>query len=293
MKVIVEKLKLNDLDCCIASDLKLINALLGISSHSGKFSCPYCTGDMSLESGELRTYESLAKHHDDFVAKGSKMKDMQKFKNVIHPSLLKGEPASKVLSSIPPPELHLLMGGVNWGLDQLFQVMDNGTLKERMRTKGISVRGYQGGGLDGVNSNLFLKHLDFLLDGAPADALVIKDMLSSLRAVQQSCFTIDLGSSYKEDLALFKNSVQAVIENARQTRNKVLKPTWKLHILVCHVEPFLDEKQVGLGIFCEQTCESSHCVLKPTVQRFKRKVDHRDHGPRLLRAVGDFSSKAV
>ena len=43
VREVVEKLKLNDLDCCIASDLKLINALLGISSHSGKFSCPYCT----------------------------------------------------------------------------------------------------------------------------------------------------------------------------------------------------------------------------------------------------------
>ena len=40
----------------------------------------------------------------------------------------------------------------------------------------------------------------------------------------------------------------------------------------------LDEKQVGLGIFCEQTCESSHCGLKPTMQRFKRKVDQRDQG---------------
>ena len=29
------------------------------------------------------------------------------------------------------------------------------------------------------------------------------------------------------------------------------------------------------------------------MQRFKRKVDHHDHGARLLRAVGDFSSKAV
>ena len=84
-----------------------------------------------------------------------------------------------------------------------------------------------------------------------------------------------------------------MIEHTRQTRNKVLKPTWKIDILVCHAESFLTEKQVGLGIFCEQTCESSHCVLKPTVQRFKRKVDHRDHGARLLRAVGDFSSKAV
>ena len=93
MRVIVEKLRLNDLNCCIASDLKLINALLGISSHSGKFSCPYCTGEMSLECGESRTFESLAKNNAEFVA---------------------------------------------------------------------------------------------------------NDMLSSLRAVQQSCFTIDLGSSYKE-----------------------------------------------------------------------------------------------
>ena len=293
MGVIVEKLRLNDLNCCIASDLKLINALLGISSHSGKFSCPYCTGEMSLECGESRTFESLAKNNAEFVANGSKMRDMKNFKNVIHPSLLKGELASKVLSSVPPPELHLLMGGVNWGLEQLFQVMDNATLKEKMRSKGISVRGYQGGRLDGVNSNIFLKHLDFLLEGAPEDALVVKEMLSSLRAVQQSCFTIDLGSSYKEDLALFKSSVQKVIEHTRQTRNKILKPTWKIHIHACHVEPFLDEKQVGLGIFCEQTCESSDCVLKPTVQRFKRKVDHRDQGDRLLRAVGDFSSKAV
>ena len=94
-------------------------------------------------------------------------------------------------------------------------------------------------------------------------------------------------------MALFKNAVQAVIEQVRQTQNKVLKSTWKIHILACHVEAFLDEKQVGLGIFCEQTCESSHCVLKPTVQRFKRKLDHRDHGAHLLRAVGDFPSKAV
>ena len=171
------------------------------------------------------------------------------------------------------------MGGVNRGLVQLFQVMD--LISQRIP------------GLDGVNSNIFVKQLDFLLDGAPADALVVKDMLASLRAVQQSCFTVDLGPSYKDDLALFKATVRAVIDHAMQTRNKVLKPTWKIHILACHVETFLDEKQVGLGIYAEQTCESSHCVLKPTVQRFKRKVDHRDHGARLLRAVVDFSSKAV
>ena len=68
VRVVVEKLKLNELECCITSDLKLINALLGISSHSGKFSCPYCTGGMTLERGEMRTFGSLAELHAQFAA---------------------------------------------------------------------------------------------------------------------------------------------------------------------------------------------------------------------------------
>ena len=35
------------------------------------------------------------------------------------------------------------------------------------------------------------------------------------------------------------------------------------------------------------------CVMKPTVQRFKRKADHLLHEPRLKRACVDFSSKRV
>ena len=111
------------------------------------------------------------------------MKAMQKFKNVIHPSLLMRDPGTSVLSVVPPPELHLLMGAVNWGLEQLYDLMPEDQLKNRMRTKGISVRGYQGGGLDGVNSNLFLKHLDFLLFSVPADAQPVKDMLASFKVV--------------------------------------------------------------------------------------------------------------
>ena len=102
-----------------------------------------------------------------------------------------------------------------------------------------------------------------------------------------------LSPTYKDDLSQFRKAASAMISHILQVRKKVVKPTWKIHILACHVETFLDEKQVGLGIFCEQTSEAAHCVLKPTIQRFKRKVDHRLHGPRLLRAAGDFSSKNV
>ena len=64
---------------------------------------------MTMEGGELRTFGSLEQMYGQFEAAGSKMKAMQKFKNVIHPSLLKRGPGTSVLSVVPPPELHLLM----------------------------------------------------------------------------------------------------------------------------------------------------------------------------------------
>ena len=59
LRIVVTKLNLNDLQCSLACDLKLINAILGISSHSGKYACAYCHGEMSLQSGKLRAFGSL------------------------------------------------------------------------------------------------------------------------------------------------------------------------------------------------------------------------------------------
>ena len=55
LRIVVEKLQLNLLECVYACDLKLINTILGISSHSGKHACCYCEGEMNLKSGKLRT----------------------------------------------------------------------------------------------------------------------------------------------------------------------------------------------------------------------------------------------
>ena len=43
-----------------------------------------------------------------------------------------------------------------------------------------------------------------------------------------------------------------------------LYPTWKIHILVLHLKLFLDHKKAGLGIYCEQTTEAAHAIIKPT-----------------------------
>ena len=107
----------------------------------------------------------------------------------------------------------------------------------------------------------------------------------------ESCIGIDLNPTYKDDIDEFNNEILSLITYVDKYLRIIRKPTWKIHILVTHLKPFLEMKQVGLGIFCEQSSEAAHCVLKPTLQRFKRKADHRLHGTKLLRAVSDFSSK--
>ena len=291
MRTIVEKLQLNAIECSFACDLKLINCVLGISSHSGKFACPYCEGEMTLQPGVLRTFGGLDRRLADFEAGGSKMKRMQDHKNVIHKCLLVGAPGSFILFTIPLPELHLLMGEVNWGVEALYKVVDVNELQRRMRVKGISIHGYHGGGLDGGNSNLFLKHLAFLSEGTPPEAAPIFEMLSKFKKVVKGCFSLDLAATYQADIDQFNASVHNLLNHFNEVLKINLNPTWKVHILVCHLKQFLDEKKVGLGIYCEQTSEAAHSIMGPTIQRFKRKADHELHGPRLKRAAAAFSAQ--
>ena len=94
---------------------------------------------MTLQPGKLRTYGSLNIWYAKFKAAGLDMKKMQHYKNQIHESLLRGAKDTTILSSIPPPELHLLMGLVNWVLEMLYKVVPKKELLERMRKKGTIV----------------------------------------------------------------------------------------------------------------------------------------------------------
>ena len=79
---------------------------------------------------------------------------------MINESLLKGDSDTTILSVIPFCELYLLMGLVNWAVEFIYKVVPKADLLVKMEQKGIIVHGYHGGGLDGVNSNLFLKHFN-------------------------------------------------------------------------------------------------------------------------------------
>ena len=69
------------------------------------------------------------------------------------------------------------------------------------------------------------------------------------------------------------------------------KVSWKLHILLEHLGPFLEQKGVGLGRFAEQAIESVHAKFKPTWQRYKVSQVHEGQGDCLKKARVNFSAR--
>ena len=77
-------------------------------------------------------------------------KNMKNYKNVIKPSLLKESDNTLVLDVVPPPELHLLMKIVTVCAQLL---CNQPAVANWFKASGIIFHGYNGGGLDGRNSN--------------------------------------------------------------------------------------------------------------------------------------------
>ena len=75
----MELLDLSKIEYRLAADLKLINILLGISSHSGKYACFVCYGPCNLVSGPLRTYQHLEDMYLEYAAAGFPVKKMSLF----------------------------------------------------------------------------------------------------------------------------------------------------------------------------------------------------------------------
>ena len=63
IRLLLERLKIHLLPGLdLVGDLCVTNTYLGISKHGGKFACFVCEGPSTLESSELRTFDSLHAH---------------------------------------------------------------------------------------------------------------------------------------------------------------------------------------------------------------------------------------
>jgi hypothetical protein len=208
-----------------------------LQAHGGKFSCPYCEDEPTLDgSGPLRTYASIREWHRKFVEDGSKTSQASKYKNCVRPCLLLEDGETQVLDAIPPPQLHLHMAGVNSAMDVIMQLWGEEDTLAWCKRNHIIRRGYQGGTFDGNNSKRILEKLDDLSLECPTNCQPLIEVLETFKGVVEGVFGQDLAEDYEIRIVTYAEKFKTVQVNSK-IRQLTLKTNIKvLEKKVCHLE---------------------------------------------------------
>ena len=81
-----------------------------------------------------------------------------------------------------------------------------------------------------------------------------------------------VGENVETAVQEFKQFYKDLIEYVQNTFDGFeLSVTWKVHIAVCHISPFLQSIEHGLGVYFEQTGEAIHHELKKNMEQIQTK----------------------
>lgn len=281
-----EILGINSFLDTIATDLKLGNIMTGLMSHSSTYPCTWCDApSKNLNNcGTYRTIVDCIGNYEEWVKNGSDEKKAKLFKNCIHPPIYASENSQEILDIFPPPELHLLIGGVN----KLFDHMrgEFKCISEDWETQcHVKRKNAHGGNLSfaGNACKLLLNNVDKLrmLCNRSLGCLKYVDCFQKLKMVVDSCFSMTLQADYVKHINLFKESYEAL----------GISVTPKIHAIFFHVTEFCSKTGKGLGFYSEQVIESLHHDFSDTWKNFKVLKEHPQYKDRLLRAVCQYNSK--
>ena len=279
----LETLSFDYSSCTIASDLKLVNIVLGLMSHSSIHPCCWCDIDKYNlhQKGNQRTVGSLNKLYQEFRDAFAPKSDAKHYGNVINRPLIDGNPEIPVIHMIPPPELHLLLGPVNHIYDEMNKVWpDSYRWLDACHVKKTE---YQGGKFEGNDCRKLLKNVQILNELCPQDFYQFPKTLNHFDDVVHSCYGNDLLPDYEMNIAKFKSEFLKLN----------ISVTPKVHAVFYHVEEFCSITKMGLGPWSEQASESVHHeFLKCWDKAYKIKnTDHPLYGQKLLEAIQMFNAQ--
>ena len=191
------------------------------------------------------------------------------------------------------PELHLLIGAV----DKIagFLLTDWDGFELWLKEHHIIKKGYHGVGWDSNNANKILKLIDKLQLEVQLKVpylLPVAQSLRTFKSVKEACFGRKLDSDSEQKLSIFRDAFLCLQETTSSLEN-TLTMSWKIHIIYCHVFPFVKHAGCGLSKYAEQCGEAILAKFKPKWQRYKRSIDHRDYRDRLKTTVVDFGIKRL
>ena len=128
------------------------------------------------------------------------------------------------------------------------------------------MRGYHGVGLGGNNANRFMSLLIFLERDvtitAAINILPIINCLHKFSLVKSAVFGLELGTDISVKIEDFKSSFFCLQLYTKDIFDYNLTVSWKIHILMCHLFPFVEHNNISSGNYVEQCGEVVHHKFK-------------------------------
>ena len=177
-----------------------------------------------------------------------------------------------MIDQISPGELHLHIGVVNHIFDKLQMKWP---VYKWAEENGIAHAGYQGGEFAGNECKLLLLKAPQLMQALPDDLKKFATCLNHFDHVRKACFGETLLSNYKSNIDAFKKCYLSL----------GISVTPKVHCVFTHVDEFCSKTGQALGIFSEQSSESSHKDFASCWERYKVRASHQSYSNAFLRSV--------
>ena len=260
---VFDLLNIEKLRFIFSCDMKLANIICGLQASA--HSCSWC--DISSKDlakcGSLKTFGSIRRDYQAFIATDANIKKASLFRNSVHEPIINASDASFVLDVLPLMELHLLLGVVNHLLQPLSKIWKHAP--EWLALLHIQQQPFHGGQLAGNECRKLLKNVDVLKRLAQQHsffpAVPFIDTLRKFNGVVHACFGNTLDYSYAEKIEQFRVSYL-------QLQGTTITP--KVHAVIHHVPQFIQRHNSSLGIYSEQATEALHHLFRNNWQRFKR-----------------------
>ncbi len=266
-----------DFECVYAADLKVVNIVTGLSSHSSRHPCPYCTSKSGLwdTKAPLRTIQMNSDNYELWESTSGNKLFNKIFFNCLNPPLLQS--SQPILLICPPPPLHIKLDVVNLLIQRLFALHPN-LEKDVTAALGIDRKDYHGKSFEGRQCSKILANCDYLEDHIPPECLPLINCLRSFGKVMVATFGEDLSSNNDDVIKRFGSAFSKVMTSFG------IRMTPKVHIVLHHLPYFIRLTNMPLGLFSEQVVEEQHARFRRFYDRYRVScTDHITYSDRLFK----------
>ena len=275
VKIIYEKLKIDELRAVFTGDFKILNICTGVGTCSSKYPCAYCEAvklgrEMVCDDNtRLRTTDNITENNERWIQSGKMDTDKtaKGFYSCVNAPIIQANdnnPEKLVLLAFPPPSLHIRIGIIVKTLFFIhceWEKLDEGSngVDAFLSDLNIVKKSYFGLTLEGNECRDVLNNLSELEKTIPDELKIFIDLLKSFKTVDDKVLGYTLDPDWEKFIKNFGDLYSQIMKRFPDT----VTETVKAHALIKHVPQFLkaDGSQRGMAEWSEQEGETAHSTF--------------------------------